>query len=228
MGKFSGQHVSSGASNTFVGFASGSVVSTTSNNVGIGEAAYTNGGGSNNIVVGTAAASNYVSTESSNIIIGNAGTASESNVIRIGTQGTSSGQQSTCYIAGIVGVSVSNTELVTINSSTGQLGVTAIGGLLPYTSVNSSASPYTTSSSDVYIGVDCSGGDVTIKLPNAPATGRYYIVKDKTGNAESNNIIITTVGGSVAFDSPILDTYTFNVNYQAAQFIFNGTSYEVF
>jgi len=59
-----------------------------------------------------------------NIIIANNGTAAESNTIRIGTQGSSSGQQNKTYIAGIAGVSNSNTTLVTQDSSTAQLGAT--------------------------------------------------------------------------------------------------------
>jgi len=82
--------------------------------------------GSQNIGLGYNAGSQYGSNESSNIVIGNVGVASESNVIRIGTQGTSVGQQNQCYVAGIVGNTVSNAEYVTVNSSTGQLGVASV------------------------------------------------------------------------------------------------------
>lgn len=78
--------------------------------------------GSYNVALGNVAGSSYTSSESSNIAIGNNGVAAESHVIRIGTQGISNGQQNTCYIAGITGVSVSNQTMVTLNSSTGQLG----------------------------------------------------------------------------------------------------------
>lgn len=78
------------------------------------------------IGMGVSAGINYVGAESSNIIIGNSGTVGESNVIRIGTQGSGSAQQNICLIAGIVGVTNSNPVLTTINSSTGQLGVQAL------------------------------------------------------------------------------------------------------
>ncbi len=55
-------------------------------------------------------------------MIKNIGTTAESNTIKIGTQGSGSGQQNKCFVAGIVGVTTSNTQTVTINSSTGQLG----------------------------------------------------------------------------------------------------------
>jgi hypothetical protein len=99
-------------------------------NTGCGEASLPDlTTGSYNICLGYSSGVSYSGSESSNICIGNNGTASESNVIRIGTQGSGSAQQDACYIAGIVGVTVSNQEFVTINSSTGQLGVTSGGGV---------------------------------------------------------------------------------------------------
>jgi hypothetical protein len=84
--------------------------------------------GANNIGIGNFCGLNWVGPESSNILIGSPGVASESNTIRIGDQGSGDGEQNTCYIAGIVGVTVSNQEFVTINSATGQLGVAASAG----------------------------------------------------------------------------------------------------
>jgi hypothetical protein len=78
--------------------------------------------GSDGIFLGASAGVAYTGAESSNIIIGNSGVISESNVIRIGTQGSSAGQQTSCYIAGIAGVTVANSAAVLINTATGQLG----------------------------------------------------------------------------------------------------------
>jgi hypothetical protein len=88
----------------------------------IGGHAGTSCTGSDNIFIGYQSAVNYAGTENSNIIIGNGGTAAENNVIRIGTQGSSTAQQNTCYIAGITGVTVSNSAAVLIDTTTGQLG----------------------------------------------------------------------------------------------------------
>jgi hypothetical protein len=120
-------HCTSGTENCAVGMQSLNHVTSGSQNTSIGSVAGSTAGfnGSNNVLLGYEAGLSYDTTESSNIIISNSGVASESHVTRIGTQGTGSGQQSTCYVAGITGVSVSNQELVMINSSTGQLGVTA-------------------------------------------------------------------------------------------------------
>lgn len=82
--------------------------------------------GSNNIAILQAQAGNYTGSESSNILIGNAGTVAENNAIHIGTQGAGSAQQNTCYIAGIASVAVANTNMVTINTATGQLGSQAV------------------------------------------------------------------------------------------------------
>lgn len=121
-------------------------------NCAIGQGAlYQVTSGSYNTGLGYAAGEAYTGSESSNITISNVGVAAESNVIRIGTQGTGNGEQGTCYIAGIVGVTASNPEMVTINSSTGQMGVSTI--LYPGVASNAgtSAAPTGTSSTAAYV-----------------------------------------------------------------------------
>lgn len=85
--------------------------------------------GSFNTILGNESGSSYGNSETSNILISNSGTGSESNAIHIGTQGTGSNQQNKCFIAGITGNTVSNAQLVAINSATGQLGVTSASGV---------------------------------------------------------------------------------------------------
>lgn len=97
---------------------------------------------------------------------------------------------------------------------------------LNYTFVDHALSPYTTISTDSFIGVDSSGGVVSILLPNAPTTGRVYIVKDITGSAFTDHITVTTVGGAVLID--LSTTFVINTPLQAAQFLFNGTKYLIF
>jgi hypothetical protein len=84
--------------------------------VGYG-ALYSNTGGNYNVALGLFAGY-YLTTGSNNIDISNLGVAGESEVIRIGIQGT----QRATYVAGIYGTSVSGSAVVV--SSTGQLGVT--------------------------------------------------------------------------------------------------------
>lgn len=142
IGHTSGNATVSGLLNTALGAASLNSLTSGSGNVAIGEAALqlltsTNGNtavgqtaleqlvtGVDNIALGVGAGVNYLSSESSNIMIGNVGTLGESNVIRIGTQGLGPGQQNKFFAAGITGVGLTTAAVVT--QSSGQLGTSTI------------------------------------------------------------------------------------------------------
>jgi len=92
--------------------------------------------GSYNICIGESAGQPYTSSESSNIIIGSSGfpapgdtplgTAGDNNTLRIGrATGSGAAQLNRAFIQGIAGVTVANTALVTIDTSTGQMGSTS-------------------------------------------------------------------------------------------------------
>jgi hypothetical protein len=132
-------NLATGTDNTALGFFAGQGI-LGSHNTLIGSAALSNGSGSDNIAIGFSASSNYTTTESSNIIIGNTGTAADANTTRIGTQGSGSGQQNKCFVAGITGVTTSNSQMVTINTSTGQLGAAAIPASIIWSEVSGSFS----------------------------------------------------------------------------------------
>lgn len=108
---------------------------------------------------------------------------------------------------------------ITINANSG-------AQVVNYTGITNASSPYTVLSTDYYIGANSTGGVITVRLPNSPSTGRIIIVKDKNGTSAANNITITTVGGGVTLDGAT--SFVMNTNYESAQFIFNGASYEVF
>jgi hypothetical protein len=146
IGYASGQNLSGSGTSVFIGKALGSSATTGGNvfignnlggtgfttgtgNIVIASGTYnpsTGGGGNANIIIGSSSGSGYTSTESNNILLSNPGTISESNAIHIGNQGNGSQMQNTCFIAGIIGVTNSNPVLVTINSSTTQMGVQAL------------------------------------------------------------------------------------------------------
>ncbi len=138
--------------------------------------------GVENIAIGNASGSNYTSSESSNILINATGTAAESNVIRIGTQGSSAAQQSTCYIAGITGVSVSNLNLVTINTSTGQLGsqatssglVTSITGTANQIAASASTGAITLSTPSTFIAPGTIASTTSLAAGNLTTAGIVY------------------------------------------------------
>jgi hypothetical protein len=117
---------------------------------------------------------------------------------------------------------------ITITNGAGSITIAANTGAstINYTGVNHAASPYTVLAADDYISADVTGGVITILLPNAPATGRIFIVKDKVGLAATSNITVTTVGGAVNIDGAT--TFVMNTAYEAVNVIFNGTSYEVY
>ena len=94
-----------GTRNTIIGNTSGSsILGGTDNNV-LGQASLNSlTTGSYNLILGSATGRTYISSESSNILLNNSGTVTESNVLRIGAgTGTGSQQISTAYISGIAG-----------------------------------------------------------------------------------------------------------------------------
>jgi hypothetical protein len=115
---------------------------------------------------------------------------------------------------------------ITFTTGINTLNLEAAPIVNTYTSVNNAASPYTVLATDEYISVDTSGGAVTLRFPNAPVANRIWTVKDRLGNAATNNITVTTGGGIVDIDGAAI--YTMNVNYQAINLIWNGASYEVY
>lgn len=100
-----------GSENTAIGFGAG-----------IGVVA-----GSANTFVGAETGNSYTTTESNNIIIGAKvlGTIGDNNQIRIGNQGSGTGQQNKCQIAGITGASVAGSPVYC--DSSGNLGTISLG-----------------------------------------------------------------------------------------------------
>jgi hypothetical protein len=138
IGAFAGQSLTTGNSNTLIGYQSGSNVATGSSNVSVGVAniigasdtyqtilgAGCGSTGSYNTYIGYAASgssSGNSASGNSNINIGSVGPNSNGGIIEIGTPGT----HTKFFAAGIEGVTVSNKNYVTINTSTGQLGSVA-------------------------------------------------------------------------------------------------------
>lgn len=113
-----------------------------------------------------------------------------------------------------------------VNATTTGTGstITLRSDILNYT--NPGAYPYSAVATDYFISVNSGTGAHTILLPNAPPTGKSFVIKDRTGNAAVNNITVTTVGGAVNIDGST--SFTINSDFGAISLVFNGTSYEVF
>jgi hypothetical protein len=230
--------------NTIIGNNAGNGSLTGTHNTSLGYSslsALTSGG--LNTAIGYQAGST-ITSGSGNIYLGNitGATATEADTTRIGNTGVTAA----CYILGIGGVDVASTANVVVESSD-QLGTAVISGgtnisvtsganiitisssttvTSHYVTVTHAASPYTALSTDYYISCDVTAGVITILLPNAPTTGRVFVIKDKFGLCSSNNITITTVGGTVGIDG--VTSFVMNTAYEAVQVIFNSTNYEVF
>jgi len=126
IGNFVAQGQTSANDNVAIGTRSLLGNLTGSNNVTIGSSAMRNSAtGANNIVLGYFAGTNYVGAETNNIIIGDPGTAAESNTIRLGATATGGTftAQTACWIGGIRGVTTGVADAVPVLiDSTGQLG----------------------------------------------------------------------------------------------------------
>lgn len=160
-GAFSGFSLTTGANNIAIGTSSLFLLTSGIQNVALGGGTLDNLlTGSYNIAIGSAANTisgvSYTSSESSNIVIGNAGVTGESNTIRIGTQGSGNAEQNTCYVAGVAGVATTNSQVVTVNTATGQLGSTPMASsgawvkIQTQTAANSPTLDFTTGISATY------------------------------------------------------------------------------
>ena len=122
-------------------------------------------------------------------------------------------------IVGGTGITITGTP----GSSTLTVSTNGTTTLAYYPAV---ATPLVVQTSGEFIAVDTSTIAITIQLPNAPATGAVYTIKDFNGNANVNNISVTTVGGVITIDG--VTTYIMNTPYSAINVLFNGGSYLVF
>jgi hypothetical protein len=116
---------------------------------------------------------------------------------------------------------------ITITNGNNTIQISALSGsdIVSYTGITNASTPYTVIATDYYISCNVTAGVISVLLPNAPTTGRTFVIKDKVGLAASNNITVTTVGGVVTIDGAT--TFVMNTAYQAVNLVFNGTSYEL-
>lgn len=242
------------ASQSYVTNVSGPVVPTSAGVIDLNASTstYTDGGTANTIKIelqgtnhalfvgrGVHSPATTIATGTSGQALVSAGAGSDPAFGTLGVSGGGTGDTSFTPYAVITGGTTSTNPLQSVASvgTAGQVLTSNGAGALPtfqsgsavfltITSVNSAASPYTVLTADEYIKVDCSGGPVTLNLPNGPATGRVIYIKDSTGSAATNNITVTTVGGAVNIDGST--SYVISTNYEAINLIFDGSAYEVF
>ena len=137
------------------------------------------------------------------------------------------GTTSTGALQNVSGVGAAN-QVLTSNGA-GQLPTwqdPVSSPVFAVTLIDDGDSPYTVQASDQFISVDSSGGTVDVLLPDAPSTGKYFIIKDATGSAATNAITVTTVSGVINVDAGT--TFVMNTNYESIEAIFDGVNYLVF
>jgi hypothetical protein len=121
--------------------------------------------------------------------------------------------------------------LATLTAGTGVTVVNGAGAItisssntLAFTSVTTT--PYVVLTTDDFLGVTTTTLAITIELPNSPATGRIYTIKDSTGNSATHNITVTTVGGTDLIDGAT--TFVMNTAYESINALFDGAAWEIF
>ena len=143
-----------------------------------------------------------ITTTAANTIVTSSGTA------------TASGNSFTVVGAGGIATSASGHTITITGTGVVQLAVTLI---------NFGMSPYSVLSSDDFIGVDSTGGAVTLLFPSNPAVGTTFIVKDVGGAGFTNNITLNPISGTCYFDN-VIGNYVMNTSYQSVNLVYVGSN----
>jgi len=188
-------------------YGTNTLVSTTggSYNIAIGNNTLTGTNvGSYNIVLGPNMGQAYLSSESSNIVIGNNGVVGESNKIRIGTSGSGIAQQNACYIAGITGVTPvsANTPQVVLCDNAGNLAPISSSTSGFILTSNGSATPSFRAAVASAITGD-SGGALSPTAGNWNILGGPGVTTTGTGSTLTiNSVVFTdTAAATLAVDN---------------------------
>ena len=195
--------------NTLIGLQSGDGNNTV---VGAGSATALVSG-SFNTIIGDTSGNNYTTSESSNIIIDNTGTTGESNTIRIGTQGAGNSQQNRFFAAGIANVATSNSEMVTIDTTTGQLGSDTIptGFATTFNADSGSATPSAgaiTIAGGLNITTSAATSIVTIAASQAQYLTNYGVANASPYVATSTDFYITVDTSTIPITIQLPDAPT--------------------
>lgn len=160
-----------GVLNVCVGYgALAALTSGDANTIIGGQAAFNLLTGERNTIIGANSGISHISNESDNILIGNEGITGESNTIRIGSDTGIPAAQNRCFIAGILGNTVTDPLQVVIDNATGQLGVA--GGSTPRFQANLTA-PQNLTGSSITDTIIFDGVVVNLGGAYNPATGVF-------------------------------------------------------
>lgn len=183
---------------------------TGSNNVAIKSNDQISSGNNNLFIQG---GDNYLTSESNNINLVALGQTGESNTLRIGESGSGDFQVNRCFIAGITGVTTSNSQNVTIDTTTGQLGASPnLTGTAVVTA------PADSAASTLALGVayqNTTGHDVLLHVYIAVSTATTASILSGVGSTNTPTQQTIVSGLSVAALSIIPVTVYLPNNYYA-------------
>ena len=190
--------LTSGTYNTVMGFECGDLITTGTHNTAMAVDALGNlltGTHNTAVGVGTGGFGSgyaYTGAESSNALLANVGVIGETNILRLGTDGSGAAQQNKAYIAGTYGVTPVGTLNVALVDSNHQLGsVAALGVANGGTGVNSiTAHALIVGDTANPINEIAVGGANTVLLGNAgadPTWGAVDLTTDITGTLPVGN-----------------------------------------
>jgi hypothetical protein len=212
-------HLTTGNDNFAGGYACLDFLTSGSYNVAIGgnTCLYQLTTGSYNLALGLGAGFSYTGAESSNILLHNTGVLGESNVIRIGTQGTGNAQQNKAFIAGTYDTAIGATRQPVSIDSTHQIGASnysyhpvtdsitahAGGGQANATALITEVNIITTCASandSVLLPVAVKGMLITVKNEGAQAAN-VYPQSSSYMNGTQNAAYSLAVGASIRFSA---------------------------
>jgi len=124
-------------------------------------------------------------------------------------------------VNGDPGIEVSANPTGSNNMVIGQTNIVS-----KYVAIGFADSPYTVLSDDYFISVNTSGGAITVNLPDAPATNRRFVIKDRTGNSATNNVTIKSLTAASTIDLNASDLL--NIAFESGEYLYHGNNYEVF
>jgi len=208
--------ITSGSNNTSIGWGSLVSLTTGSGNLSLGQASAVNLlTGNSNTFLGDSSGLNYVSGETGNILIGfdSRGVLGDSFVTRIGNFGNGGSQaQVACFIDGITGVTVSNTNMVTIDTTTGQMGSQAVpsGGSV---TVNGDSGSITGSTITIFANRASSNAGSTVGFDNTGTTSTLNV-----SDANENTII-----GNIAGNASITGTSNVGLGFASLHNLTSGS-----
>jgi hypothetical protein len=152
------------------------------------------------------------------ILINKAGTVSDTS-LQIGTATTGligSGGSLSIVAGSNSQISVSATSLTLGNGSS----FVTLGRSLRIIRQTTAGDLVASLQSSMYIGVTDTTAPRTITLCNNGNSGQIFIIKDESGGAATNNITVTSTGGTATFDGA--GTVVINTNYGVVRLMSGG------